>query len=123
MNMNRLGIAAALLEFVLLFPATVFMVALVIRNLPLHGMTKGAQWIVMWYAGRQWTLWLLLLALPFVVLITGCLMLFRGRVAAPNTAQQPLALIRTQPAVGFIAVLTLSAAGILAIVVLHMLAN
>jgi hypothetical protein len=123
MNMNRPTLAAAVLEFVLLFPATLFMVALVIRNLPLHEMTNGAQWIVMWYAGRLWTLWFLLLALPFVVLVTGCMVLFRGRVAMPNTAQQPLALIRAQPAIGFIAVLTLSAAAILVIVVLHMLAN
>lgn len=122
MNINRPTLAAAL-EFVLLLPATLFMVALIIRTLPLHEMTNGGHWIVMWYARRLWILWLLLLGLPFVVLITGCMILFRGWVAMPNTAQQPFAIIRAQPAIGFIAVLTLSAGGILVMVVLHMLAN
>ena len=111
------------LDLVLIFPAALFMAALVIRNLPLHEMANNAQQIVTWYAGRIWTLWVLLLALPFVVLITGCAALFRDWMEMPNAARQPLAIIRAQPASLFIAVLTLTAAGILAIVVLHMLAN
>lgn len=113
----------AVLDFALIFPASLFMAALVIRNLPLHEMANGAQWIVMWYAGRLWTLWMLLLALPFVVLITGSVTLFAAGSRMSNTAQQPLAVIRAQPAIVFIALLTVYAAGILVIVVLHMLAH
>jgi len=99
------------------------MAALVIRNLPQHEMANSAQRLVMWYAGRLWTLWVLLLALPFVALIAGCVALVRDRIETPNAARQPLAVIRAQPTILFIALLTLSAAGILVIVVLHMLAN
>jgi len=114
---------AAALCFVLIVPAALFMAALVIRNLPLSGVANTAQWVVMWYAEKVWTLWVLLLALPFGVLVTGWVVLFRNRLAAPNGAWQSLALIRAQPMGSFFAALILSAAGILAIVVLHMLAN
>ena len=117
-------LVTAALDFVLIVPAALFMAALVIRNLPVHEVANTAQGIVMWYAGRLWTLWVLLLALPFAVLITGCIALFRDWIEVPNVAWQPLALIRrAQPASLFVAALTFSAAGILAIVVLHMLAN
>ncbi len=121
--MKKLILTAAALDFVLIVPAALFMAALVIRNLPLHEVENAAQRIVMWYSGRLWTLWVLLLALPLTVLITGCAALFRDRIAMPNAARQPLALIRAEPVSLFVAALTLSAAGILAIVVLHMLAN
>src|SRR4051812_10634694 len=121
--MNRPTLVAAICDLVFILPATLFMAALAIRNLPLHETANSAQWIVMWYAGRLWTLWVLLLALPFVVLITGCVAVFRGWIEMPDTAQQPLAVIRAQPAIGFIGLMTLCAAGILVIVVLHMLAN
>jgi len=32
----------------------------------------------MWYSGRIWTLWILLFALPFAVLVTGCVTLLRS---------------------------------------------
>jgi hypothetical protein len=41
----------------------------------------------------------------------------------PNAAQQSLAMILAQPVSLFVAALTVSAAGILVIVILHMLAN
>ena len=121
--MKRTMLVVATLDLVLIVPAALFMAALVIRNLPLHEMANNAQGIVMWYAARMWTLWVLLLALPFAVLITGCAALVRDWMEMPNAARQPLAIIGAQPASLFIAVLTLTAAGILAIVVLHMLAN
>ena len=108
---------AAVLGFALIFPALLFMAALVIRNLPPQEIANGAQRIVKWYAGRLWTLWVLLLALPFVVLITGCLAFFRTQ------RNNGLALSVRSPAHLCIAAMTLSAAGILVIVVLHMLAN
>jgi hypothetical protein len=63
-------LVAAALDSVLIAPAVLFMTALAIRNLPLSEVANTGQRIVMWYSGRMWTLWVLLLALPFAVLIT-----------------------------------------------------
>ena len=118
----------AALELVLIFPAALFMTALVVRNLqPLqYEPAHTAERIVLWYSGQMWTLWVLLLALPFAVLVIGCSTLLRDwnrDVALPNMARQSLAVMRAHPATLFVAATTLTAAGILAIVVLHMLAN
>ncbi len=121
---NKAHVIAAI-ELALIFPAALFMAALVVRNLgPLaYG---PAQQIVMWYAGKGWTLWALLVALPLAVLVSGSATLLRswnqdGELA--NSARRSLGAIRARPARLFVAVTTLAAAGILAIVVLHMLAN
>ena len=121
--MRRSVLATAALDFVLIFPAGLFMAALVSRNVPLDGVPATAQRIVMWYAGKVWTLWVLLLALPFTVLIIGCVALFHDRIATSNAARQQLPLIRAEPVSIFVAALTFSAAGILIIVLLHMLAD
>ena len=118
----------AVLELVLIFPAMLFMTALMVRNLrPLqYEPAHTAQRIVIWYSGHAWTLWVLLLALPFAVLVTGCATLLRDwnrDVELPSSARQSLAVIRAHPATLFVAATTLTAAGILVIVVLHMLAN
>jgi hypothetical protein len=112
--------AIAALELVLICPAALFMTALVVRNLqPLQSEpAHTAQQLVMWYAGRMWTLWVLLLVLPFTVLVTGCATLLRSwnqDTELPHT-------VRYLPNL-FVAATTLTAGGILAIVVLHMLAN
>ena len=104
------------------------MTALVVRNLqPMqYEPARTAQRIVMWYAGRRWTLWVLLIALPFAVLVTGCATLLRswnGDVELPHDARQTLAAIRAHPTTLFVAAATLTAGGVLVIVVLHMLAN
>jgi hypothetical protein len=56
----------AFLQLVLILPAALFMASLVVRNLgPLqYEPAHTAQQIVMWYAGRLWTLWVLLFTLP-----------------------------------------------------------
>jgi|SRR5882672_2754810 len=116
----------AAVELALIFPAALFMTALVVRNLgPLqYEPALTAQHFVMWYAGRMWTLWLLLLALPFTVLVTGCATLrYNWNGEPPHTARQLLAVFRADLATLFVAATTLAAGGILAIVVLHMLAN
>jgi hypothetical protein len=46
----------AVLDFVLLSLAALFMAALIARNLPLHQTAPSAQQIVEWYAARLWTL-------------------------------------------------------------------
>ena len=126
--MSRLTPVIAALELMLIFPAALFMTALVVRHVsPLQSEpAHAAQQIVMWYAGKKWTLWGLLLALPFAVLLVGCATLHQDwnhDGERPNAERQSLSMIRTHPATVFVAATTLTAAGILAIVVLHMLAN
>ena len=116
----------AILEVVLILPAALFMTALVLRNLqpPQYESAHIAQKLVMWYAGRMWTLWVLLLGLPFTVLVSGCAALLRSLnrdMVLP--LRQSLAMARTHLATLFIAATTLIAGVILAIVVLHVLAN
>jgi hypothetical protein len=116
------------LEVVLILPAALFMTALALRNLqpPQYESAHIAQKLVMWYAGRMWTLWVLLLGLPFTVLVSGCAALLRSwnrDIVLPLTARQSLAMVRAHLATLFIAVTTLIAGVILAIVVLHVLAN
>jgi hypothetical protein len=118
----------AVTQLVLLFPAALFMAALVLRSLqPLqYEPAHSAQQLVMWYVARIWTLWVLLLALPLAVLVTGCATLlgsWNRDTALMQTVRQSLAEIRAHVATLFVAATTLAAAGILAIVVLHMLAN
>ena len=115
-------------ELLLISPAALFMSAIVIRRLqPLqYELAQSAQHLVMWYAGRIWTLWVFLLVLPLIALVTGCATLLYGwnhDSALSHTVRQSLGLIRTHLATLFIAATTLAAAGILAIVALHMLAN
>lgn len=118
----------AVLEVALILPAALFMAALALRNLqpPQYESAHIAQKLVMWYAGRMWTLWVLLLGLPFTVLVSGCAALLRTwnrDIVLPLTARQSLAMVRARVATFFIAATTLIAGVILAIVVLHVLAN
>ncbi len=68
MNAKR-ALAAA--QVLLMFPAILFMGALLVRVSPLqHEPAHTADRIVMWYAGRMWTLWALLITLPLAVLVS-----------------------------------------------------
>jgi len=125
MNAKRALAAAQLL---LMFPAILFMGALVVRQLsPLqHEPAHTAHRIVMWYAGRMWTLWALLITLPLVVLVTGCVTLLRSLSNVPELpyrAQQGLAAIYADRPMLCIAMMTLTAGVVLAIVAMHMAAN
>jgi len=118
----------AVMELVLLLPAALFMTALTLRNLQAlqYEPARSAQQLVMWYAGRMWTLWILLLGLPFIVLVSGSAELLRSRdrdSVLPLTSWKSLAMLRSQLATLFIAATTLTAGVILATVVLHVLAN
>jgi hypothetical protein len=105
------------------------MTALFTRNLqpqqyePAH----TAQRIVMWYAVRPHVgLWVLLMALPFVVLVTGCATLLRSwndNAELRQAARQTLAAVRAHLATLFVAAATLTAVGVLAIVALHSLTD
>lgn len=123
----RTRIVAAL-DLALLSPAALFMAALAVRSLgplevePAH----SAQQLVMWYAGRMWTLWVLLLALPFTVALSGCAMLLNRWNRDPefrSGARRMLNSLRSDVATLLVAATTLAAAGILTIVILHMAAN
>jgi hypothetical protein len=118
----------AALELTLLFPAALFMISLLVRELaplafqPAH----AAEQVVLWYAGRLWTLWVLLLALPFAVLVTGCATLWQERMSGTTllrAVRQSLSTSRSNLATCIVAAATLAAGVILAIVVLHMAAN
>jgi Carboxypeptidase regulatory-like domain len=66
-------------QLVLISPAALFMGSLIVRNVSLlqDESAHTAQQIVMWYSGRMWTLWALLIALPLSVLVTGCILFAR----------------------------------------------
>ena len=119
--MDRRVIAAT--QLVLIFPATLFLTAVVARHLkPL----QFAQEIVTWYSDRYWTLWALLIGLPFAALFNGCTVLlrnFNGGTDGGQILKQPFAEICTQLPTKIIAAATLAAGLILTAVILHMLAN
>ena len=118
-----------MMQLALIFPAALFLTAVLVAagDAPQYELARVAQRIVMWYSARMWTLWLLLLALPFAVLVTGCATLLRSwnrDVELPHAARQSLSMIIPAPlATLFVAGTTVTSAWILAIVVLHMLAN
>jgi hypothetical protein len=127
--MNTLKRAIAATELVLIFPAALFMTALFVRNLqpqqyePAH----TAQRIVTWYSVTPHIgLWLLLIALPFAVLVLGSGTLLRSWGAEPelrDATRRALAIIRGHLATLLIALATLVAGVILAIVALHVLTD
>ena len=126
MNTTRRTIAAT--QALLIFPAILLMGALILRQLsPLqHEPAYTAQRIVMWYAGRVWTLWVLLITLPLAVLVTGCLTFLRSWSEdreLPRGVQERSAAIHADSAMLSVGALTLTAGVVLAIVALHMLAN
>jgi len=126
MNTNRRIIAAT--ELLLIFPAALFMTAVVMRHLrPLqYEPAHAAQQIVTWYSVRHWTLWILLIGLPLAALLTGCATLLRNwnRGSDPQKAARQLsAAIPADLATRIIAAATLSAGAVLVVVAAHMLAN
>lgn len=124
--MKRVKSALAATELLLIFPAALFMTALFLREIqpeqfePAH----TAKLIVSWYAtGPIWlTLWVLLMAMPLAVLIIGGTTLLRSwktDTELRQAARQTLATVRAHFATLLIAVATLTAGGILAVVALH----
>lgn len=126
-RMTRRSLAAA--ELLLVFPAALFMTALFVRNIqpqqyePAH----SAQRIVEWYAARPHAgLWVLMIALPLLVTIAGAIALLRSwrrdeglRAAVRDT----IGHLRAHCATFQILVATAAAAGILAVVALHLISG
>ena len=126
--MNTIKRTVAVTDLLLISPAALFMAALLVRSLqPLqYEPAHTAQRVIMWYAGRMWTLWVLLIALPLTVLIIGCALLLRSWNDALEVRQAALptiAAIRADTAALFIAATTLAAVVFLAVVAVHMLMN
>src|SRR5258706_11136669 len=127
--MSTLKRTVAAVELLLIFPATLFMAALFVRNLqpqqyePAH----TAQRIVMWYASRPHIgLWVLLIALPMAVLVIGCGMLLKSWNADAGLRQaalQTVALVRAYLATLIVAGATLTAGGCLPSVGVPMLTH
>ena len=117
----------ALVQALLILPAVLFMTAVVVQNLPVQNEpAHTAHRIVMWYATRHWTLWVLLIALPMAVLVIGGITLARYRnysMHLPPAARQTLPAIQARRPMRFVAATTLTAGVILAIVAIHILAN
>jgi hypothetical protein len=117
----------AALELLLVFPAVLFMTALVVRSIqpieyePAH----TAQRIVDWYASSPHVgLWILLIALPLTVLVIGTATLLRDwrrDEAMRDATLKALALIRAHIAALLTACTTVTAFGILGIVAVHMM--
>lgn len=121
--------AVAATELLLISPAALFMTALFVRNLqpqqyePAH----TAQQIVAWFAVRPRVgLWGLLMALPLTVFIAGSAMIYRTWNSDAELRQatlRSLAVLRPHAATLLVALATCTAAGILAIVALHVLTD
>ena len=110
-------------------PSVLFMAALFVRNLqPLrYEPARTAQAIVMWYAARPHTgLWLLLIALPLAVLITGSMVLW-SRWTNESELRQALrhtaAILVPHMTTLLVAGATFTAVGILGIVAVHVLTD
>lgn len=100
------------LQFVLLLPAAFFMWSVFARGA--FPPATEAQEFIHWFEMRTWTLWVLLLALPFAAFAAGGVALLRS---------ESLKVLRVHFGTLCVAALQLASAGILAIVVLHMAAN
>jgi hypothetical protein len=119
----------AAVEMLLVFPAVLFMTSLFVRNIqpqqyePAH----TAQQIVDWYAARPILgLGIILIALPLTVLVTGGGVLWRNwshEAGVREAARQTMSMLRVHLGTFLIACATVAAAGVLAIVALHLAAD
>jgi hypothetical protein len=112
-------------EVLLIVPALLFMTALFARNVQPAQFepARTAQQIVAWYAERPHVaLWLFLIAFPLLVLISGCATLVPRWRYEPELRQATRDLITVLKAhweTAVVAIATTAAAGVLAIVALH----
>ncbi len=118
----------AVTELLLIAPAALFMAALLIRGVrpPQHEPSFTAQSIVYWFSERHWTLWVLLMAMPFAALVIGWISLvriWRSDIELRQSASRATSAVREHAAVLLVSIVTLAAAGILVIMVVHTLAN
>jgi ABC-type Fe3+ transport system permease subunit len=118
----------AAIQLILIAPAALFMTMVAAQNLQPPGRepAHSAHGIVMWFAGRRWTLLVLLISLPLLVLALGCATLlrrWREDAELRGDALRTVAAIRAHLATLLIAAATSAAAIFLAIVAVHMLTD
>jgi hypothetical protein len=119
----------ATLEFLFIFPASLFMIALFVREIqpPQYEPAQTARRLVDWFAARPLLgLDVLLIALPFAALVIGAatvLRTWRTDAQLRDAAVQTLAAVHAHVAALLILLATLIAAGILAIVALHVITD
>jgi hypothetical protein len=127
--MNTIKRTLAATELLFVFPATLFMTALFMRDVqpvqyePAH----TAQRVVDWFSARPHLgLDVFLIALPFAAFVIGCatmLRSWRGEAELRQAALKTLAVVREHLSTLLIAGATVMAGGILAIVALHMMTD
>jgi hypothetical protein len=119
----------AAIELLLILPATLFMLALFLRNVQPepYQPAQAARHLVDWFAARPLIgLQLSLIALPFAALVIGIATTLRTWRRDPQLRQlafDTLATVRAQASFLLIAAATLFAAAILSIVALHLLTD
>lgn len=127
--MNAIKRTIAATELLLVFPATLFMTALFVRNLqptqyePAH----TARRLVEWFAAHPpLGLDVFLIAMPFAVLVIGCatvLRSWRSDAGLRQAALETLVAVRAHLSTLLTAGAALLAGGILAIVALHVITD
>jgi len=121
--------SVAALELLFVFPAVLFVTALFVRSIqPLqYEPAHTAQRIVDWYAARPHIgLWLLLIMFPLAVIVMGSVTLMREWRRSQElhiATLRAIGFVRSQASSILIAGATAIAAGVLAIVALHVLTN
>jgi hypothetical protein len=127
--MNTIRRYIATLELLFIFPASLFMLALFVRNIqpPPYEPAQTARRLVDWFSARPFlALDIFLIALPFAAFLIGCATLLRGWRADAQLRQaalDTLAAVRANLAALIIVVATLLAGSILAIVVMHVITD
>jgi hypothetical protein len=121
--------SSATIELLLIFPATLFMLALFLRNVQPapYQPAETARHVVDWFAARpRIGLQLFLIALPFSALVIGAastLRTWRRDQRLRQVTADTLATFRTHASFLLIAAVTLLAGAILSIVALHILTD
>ena len=119
----------ATIELLLILPASLFMLALFLRNVQPepYQPAEAARHLVNWFAARQVIgLQLFLITFPFAAFVLGALTtlrLWRNDPQLRQRAADTFAAIRTHASFLLIAASTLLAASILSIVALHLLTD
>jgi hypothetical protein len=128
--MKTVSTVAAATTLPLIFPAVLFLASLFVRQIQPAGLepAQTAQHIVTWFTtGPVWlTLWLLLMALPFAVFVSGCatlLYVWQHDAGFRQAAAQIITAVRTHLATLLVLTATATAGGILAIVAVHALSD
>ncbi len=117
-------------ELLLVSPVTVFIAAVFLRGIQSRELEPAhtANRVVMWYValGPGVGLWGLLVGLPVAVLCLGGVTLLGSWATDAElraAVQQTVEMLRRHLAIAIVAATTMMAAGMLAIVVMHMLTN